>query len=134
MEFLSEFIFKIKHIKGKENQVADALSTRNQLMRITTTSSWKMDLKSILLEAFNVFMSIIWKSRQPYSQLMQHWNIFFMNCKKMEFFHSKIKYMYPIKIIWRKRLCKRFIMSLMQAILAIRKPLQLLIRIIIGHE
>ena len=29
MEFLSEFNFEIKHIKGKENRVADELSRRN---------------------------------------------------------------------------------------------------------
>jgi hypothetical protein len=34
MEFLSNYNFKIKHIKGKENQVADALSRRSHEVHI----------------------------------------------------------------------------------------------------
>ena len=30
MSFLSEFYFEVKHIKGKENRVADALNRRNR--------------------------------------------------------------------------------------------------------
>jgi hypothetical protein len=38
LELLSEYDFKIKHIKGKENQVADALSKRVYEMHIATIS------------------------------------------------------------------------------------------------
>jgi hypothetical protein len=38
MEFLSEYVFDIKHIKGKENKVVDALSRRVHLMHATVIS------------------------------------------------------------------------------------------------
>jgi len=39
MAFLSEFEFDIKHIKGKENKVPDALSTNeNQIAEIVASS------------------------------------------------------------------------------------------------
>jgi hypothetical protein len=43
MEFLCEFDFEIKHVKGKENKVADALSRKfHALQRL---SMCKSDLK-----------------------------------------------------------------------------------------
>jgi len=45
IEFLSEFNFEIKYIKGKENKVADTLNKRSQIMQISTISNWKSDLK-----------------------------------------------------------------------------------------
>jgi hypothetical protein len=36
LEFLSEYNFDIKHIKGKENKIVDALSRRVHLMHATT--------------------------------------------------------------------------------------------------
>jgi hypothetical protein len=38
LEFLSEYDFDIKHIKGKENKVADALSRRVNIMDATVVS------------------------------------------------------------------------------------------------
>jgi hypothetical protein len=38
MEFLSEYDFDIKHIKGKENKIVDALSRRVHLMLATIVS------------------------------------------------------------------------------------------------
>ena len=38
MEFLCEFDFEIKHIKGKENKVADALSRKVQGMHVASLS------------------------------------------------------------------------------------------------
>jgi hypothetical protein len=38
LEFLSEYNFKIKHIKGKENQVVDTLSRRAHEMHIASIS------------------------------------------------------------------------------------------------
>ena len=45
MEFLSEYDFDIKHIKGKENKVVDALNIRVHLMHATTISMHQLDLK-----------------------------------------------------------------------------------------
>jgi hypothetical protein len=51
LEFLSEYDFEIKHIKGKENKVVDALNRRVHEMHATTISMCKSDLKDIILEA-----------------------------------------------------------------------------------
>ena len=45
MEFLCEFDFKIKHIKGKENKVADALSRKVQEMHVASLSIYQSNLK-----------------------------------------------------------------------------------------
>jgi hypothetical protein len=50
MEFLSEYDFDIKHIKGKENKVVDALSRRVHLMHATTISMHQSDLKRRILD------------------------------------------------------------------------------------
>jgi hypothetical protein len=49
MEFLSEYDFEIKHIKGKKNKVVDALSRRVHLMHATTVSMHWSYLKRIIL-------------------------------------------------------------------------------------
>jgi hypothetical protein len=49
LEFLSEYDFDIKHIKGKENKFVDALSRRVHLMHATTVSMHQSDLKNIIL-------------------------------------------------------------------------------------
>jgi hypothetical protein len=51
LEFLSEYDFDIKHIKGKENKVVDALSRRGHDLHATTNSMYQSYLKDILLEA-----------------------------------------------------------------------------------
>jgi hypothetical protein len=51
LEFLSEYDFDIKHIKGKENKVVDALSRRVHELHATTISMYQSDLKHIILEA-----------------------------------------------------------------------------------
>ena len=50
LEFMCEFDFDTKHIKGKENKVVDALSTRVHAMHATTISMCKSDLKARILE------------------------------------------------------------------------------------
>jgi hypothetical protein len=50
LEFLSEYDFDIKHIKGKENKVVDALSRRVHLMHDTIVSMHQSDLKRIILD------------------------------------------------------------------------------------
>jgi hypothetical protein len=49
VEFLSEYDFDIKHIKGKENKFSDALSRRVHLMHATVVNMHQSDLKSIIL-------------------------------------------------------------------------------------
>ena len=45
LEFLCEFDFEIKHIKGKENKVVDALSRKVHEIHVETLSIWKSDLR-----------------------------------------------------------------------------------------
>ena len=42
---LCEFDFEIKHIKGKENKVADALSRKMQEMHVASLSIFQSDLR-----------------------------------------------------------------------------------------
>jgi hypothetical protein len=51
LEFLSEYDFDIKHIKGKENKVVDALSRRVHELHATTISMYQSDLKDKIIEA-----------------------------------------------------------------------------------
>jgi hypothetical protein len=51
LEFINEYDFKINHIKGKENKVADALSRRMHEMHATTISMYKSNLQDRILEA-----------------------------------------------------------------------------------
>ena len=44
LEFLCEFDFEIKHIKGKENKVADALSMKVQEMHVAFVSVFQSEL------------------------------------------------------------------------------------------
>jgi hypothetical protein len=50
MEFLSEYDLDIKHIKGKENKVFDALSRRLDLMHVIVVSMHHSKLKSRTLD------------------------------------------------------------------------------------
>ena len=45
LEFLCEFYFEIKHIIGKENKVADALSRKVQEMYVASLSICQSDLR-----------------------------------------------------------------------------------------
>ena len=45
MELLCEYDFVIKHIKGKENKVGDALSRNIQVMHVETICIGTLDLK-----------------------------------------------------------------------------------------
>jgi hypothetical protein len=51
LEFLCEYDFEIKHIKGKKNKVVDALSRRVHELHATTISMYWTDIKSRILEA-----------------------------------------------------------------------------------
>jgi hypothetical protein len=54
LEFLCEYDFEIKPIKGKENKVVDALNRRVHELHATTISMYQTDIKSRILEAANV--------------------------------------------------------------------------------
>jgi hypothetical protein len=50
LEFLSEYGFDIKHIKGKENKVVDSLNKRVHEMYATTFSMYQSYMKDRILE------------------------------------------------------------------------------------
>ena len=52
--FLSEYDFEIKHIKGKENKVADALSKNAIMDFIAAISSYKTELDDRLDQGIQI--------------------------------------------------------------------------------
>ena len=62
LEFLSEYDFDIKHIKGKENKVVDALIRRVHEMHSKSISMYQSYLKLKMIEAT--------KSDLQYKELM----------------------------------------------------------------
>jgi hypothetical protein len=56
LEFFIEYNFDIKHIKGKENKVVDALSKRVHEMHATTIIMYQSNLKDIILEASKSYL------------------------------------------------------------------------------
>jgi hypothetical protein len=51
LEFLCEYDFDIRYIKGKDNKVADALSRKVHELHATTISRYKTELKDRIMEA-----------------------------------------------------------------------------------
>jgi hypothetical protein len=51
LEFLSEYDFDIKHIKGKENKVVEAISRRVHELHATSIGMYQLDLKDRIIEA-----------------------------------------------------------------------------------
>jgi len=51
VDFLSGFDFEIKHLKGKENRVADALSQKLQCLYEISCSEWKNPFKEMIKKA-----------------------------------------------------------------------------------
>ena len=49
LEFLCEFDFEIKHIKGKENKVANALSRKVQEMHVESLSIFQSVLRQLIV-------------------------------------------------------------------------------------
>jgi hypothetical protein len=56
LEFLCEYDFDIKHIKGKENKVVDALNRRVHELHATTISMYRTDIKGKILEVANSYL------------------------------------------------------------------------------
>jgi hypothetical protein len=53
MKFLSEYDFEIKHIKGEENQVVDALNRRAHEKHIETINMYRTDMKDKIIAVAN---------------------------------------------------------------------------------
>jgi hypothetical protein len=51
---LSEYDFEIKHIKGKENQVVDALNRRAHEVHIAAIDMYMIDLKDKIITSTNL--------------------------------------------------------------------------------
>jgi hypothetical protein len=51
MALLSEFDFEIKHIKGKDNRVFDALSRSMRTIHLAAESTWETDVNNRVKEA-----------------------------------------------------------------------------------
>ena len=49
LEFLCEFDFEIKHIKGKENKVADALNRKVQEIHVASVSVFQSKLRKLIV-------------------------------------------------------------------------------------
>jgi hypothetical protein len=67
LEFLCEYDFDIKHIKGKENKVVDALSRKVHELHATTISMYWTEMKDRILEAANTnlpYKSLVAKLQQ----------------------------------------------------------------------
>ena len=67
LEFLCEYDFDIKHIKGKENKVVDALDRRVHELHATTISMYQTDIEGKILEAANAdlqYMELVTKLQQ----------------------------------------------------------------------
>jgi hypothetical protein len=67
LELLCEYDFDIKHIKGKENKVVDALKRRVHELHATTIRMYQIDIKGIILEAANAdlqYMELVAKLQQ----------------------------------------------------------------------
>jgi hypothetical protein len=68
LEFLCEYDFDIRHIKGKDNKVVDALSKKVHELHATAISMYINELKDIILEAANVDLQY----KRLVAKLQQH--------------------------------------------------------------
>ena len=53
LEFLCEYDFDIRHIKGKDNKLVDSLSRKVHELHATTISMYQTKMKDKILEAVN---------------------------------------------------------------------------------
>jgi hypothetical protein len=59
LEFINEYDLEIKHIKGKENKVDDALIMRVHELHATAIGMYQLDLKDGILEAAKLYLQLI---------------------------------------------------------------------------
>ena len=64
LDFLSEYHFELKHIKGKENKFADALSQRTHIIYEVTLSQTDVDLHENIRTAIKVDPFYVKSSRR----------------------------------------------------------------------
>jgi hypothetical protein len=67
LDFLYDYDFDIKHIRGKKNKVDDALNRRVHELHAMTISMYQNDIKGIISEAANVdlqYMKLVKKIQQ----------------------------------------------------------------------
>jgi hypothetical protein len=57
--FLREYDFEIKHIKGRENKMVDALSKRVHEMHVIAISMYSSDLKDKILEVVTTYQHFV---------------------------------------------------------------------------
>jgi hypothetical protein len=95
LEFLCEYDFDSKHIKGKEKKVVDALSRRVHELHAMAISMYQTDIKGRILEAANAYLQYM-ELVQSYNKVIcyRKWNI--INWKLMEHSCTKIEFMYLI--------------------------------------
>jgi hypothetical protein len=95
LEFLYEYDLDIKHIKGKENKVVDALSMRGHELHATSISMYQIDLKGKIFEATKAYlqyMEMVKKLQQ--GKCSRRLKI--INWEMMKFSYKGIEFMYPI--------------------------------------
>ena len=90
LELLCEFDFEIKHIKGKENKVADALNRKVQEMHVASISIFQI----VLLK-----MNCMHRSRTSCSSKALKRSKRDTNWKNMEFLLIRTKYIFQIQNI-----------------------------------
>jgi hypothetical protein len=74
-----EYDFEIKHIKGKENQVVDALSRRAHEMHIAAISMYRTDLKDKIMEATNSYQHYLKIKETIYNKVIFSRNLIIMS-------------------------------------------------------
>jgi hypothetical protein len=72
LEFLSEYDFDIKNIKGKENKVVDAHSRRVHLMHATTVSMHQPYLKRRILDVVVIVQHYLQVKESLQQETLQH--------------------------------------------------------------
>ena len=92
---LSEHDFDIKHIKGKQNKVVDALSRRLHLMHATVVSMHQSDLKRIILDVVVIDQHYLQVKEILQKENVQQ-KINNMRWKKMDYLCIKIEFMFLV--------------------------------------
>jgi hypothetical protein len=78
LEFMREYEFEIEHIKGKENQVVDALNKRDREVHVADISMYRTDLKYQIIVATNSYQHYL-KIKRYYSKLIFSRNVILMS-------------------------------------------------------